>query len=241
MFELKKRDYSTIAELFAEWKGQHISEKEDNYLKYKGGNVPKEAFLIDGVIDEKQFEDKRSRGVATLFIAKEAYWYAENASEEQCEESLRNPMFWHREVSFGQVPETMFSKRLSMLINSYYSDDYKGINKEHLNLQSCAVLNLNKRGGFAYCKWETLEGYVSGYCKYIEKEIEMIKPNLIVCCGSSVKWLVEKYIGVDESIKIIAVSHPSYFALSDAEYLNQFECSLTLPGADGRCSFSPPS
>lgn len=224
--ELKKDNYLSIDDLFAEWQEQHQLEKDEEYLKYKGGHVPKDAFLPDGIIEEKQFEEKKNNGSSVLFIAKEAYWYTEEESEEKCRESLNNPVFWHREVSFGRVPETMFSKRLSMLINSYYSQNYQMINKEHFNLQSCAVMNLNKRGGFAYCKWETLEGYVSTYCKYIEKEISLIKPDLIICCGSSVKWLIEKYIDIDENIKIVSVSHPSYFALSDTEYLNQFKCSI---------------
>lgn len=226
MFEIEKENYVSIDQLFDEWKQQHKNECESEYDKYKGGNVPKTAFLPDGIIDDTQYNIKRDSGKSVLFIAKEAYWFTEDESEEQCLESLKNPIFWHREVSFGRVPETMFSKRLSMLINSYYSGNFETIDKVHKNLQSCAVLNLNKRGGFAYCKWETLAGYVSAYCKYIEKEIELIAPNLIICCGKDVKWLLDKYINIDKKIKVVTVSHPSYFALSDAEYINQLECAL---------------
>lgn len=226
MFELKKDNYLSLQELLDEWKEQHKEEIEEEYVKYKGGNVPKNAFLPDGIIDENQFRVKKREGKATLFIAKEAYWFMENESEESCMAALENPIFWHREVSFGRRPETMFSKRLSMLINSYYSNDYETIDKEHTNLQSCSMINLNKRGGFAYCKWDTLAGYVANYCKYIEKEIEIIAPNLIICCGKDVKWLLDKYVNIDKNTKVVTVSHPSYFALSDAEYINQLECAL---------------
>lgn len=226
MIELNQMSYSSLNELFDEWKNQHKKESDSEYLEYKGGNVPKISFLPDGIIEEKQFNLKKEKGKSVLFIAKEAYWFSENDSEEKCLKALNTPMFWHREVSFGRVDETMFSKRLSMLINAYYSNDYEVSDKNHLNLRSCAVLNLNKRGGFAYCKWKTLSGYVLRYCKYIRKEIELINPDLIICCGRDVKWLLDTYICIDTAAKVVAVNHPSYFALSDAEYLNQFECSI---------------
>jgi len=223
MKELKSS--KVLEELFEEWKKAHCREDETDYLKYRGGNVPKHAFLPDGIIDTEQFGEKKKMGKSLLFIAKEAYWYTENYSETDYREAVKEPKFWHREVSRGKVDETMFSKRLSMLANAFYNNDYKNVNKEHHNLQSTAVINLNKRGGFAYCKWETLEGYVASYCKYIEKEIELVNPDVIVCCGAGVKWLLDKYVSVDGA-KVISIYHPSYFALTDEEYLEQFECAL---------------
>ena len=163
-----------------------------------------------------------------MLIAKEANWYNNDTNKESCETAADNASFWVRDVAFSRVPETMFSKRLSMLINAYYNNDYKIINKEHTNLQSCAFINLNKRGGLSACRWETLERYTAQYAKCIEKEIKLIQPDFIICCGDGVKWLLERYhITDDIEAKVISVYHPSCFALSDAEYLRQFQCSLT--------------
>ncbi len=215
-----------LEELFEEWKSAHCEEAEEDYLKYRGGNVPKHAFLPDGIIDTDQFGEKKKTGESLLFIAKEAYWYTEKYSDEKYLEAVEKPKFWHREASRGAVDETIFSKRLSMMANAFYNKDYAKVDKDHHNLQSTAVINLNKRGGFAYCKWETLEGYVASYCRFIEKEIEIINPDVIVCCGAGVKWLLDKYVCIDKGIKVVSIYHPSYFALTDEDYLNHFECAL---------------
>ena len=220
----------SIKKLFSDWKNQHLSESNNEYEKYqnksKSNRIPKGAFIPDGIIDATQFSQKKALGCSVLFIAKEANWYSDNNTEAEDSSTLQEQPFWHKEVAFGETAETMFSKRLSLLINAYYNDNYALVNKDHKNLQSCAVINLNKRGGFSDCCWETLEGYVSRYHENIEKEISIINPDLIICCGNSVKWLLDKYVQIDRNIKIATVYHPSYFALPDTEYLNQFECAL---------------
>lgn len=203
--------------LFDSWKSAHAVEEDTAYIN----NIPKTAFLPDGIIDLAQFNAQTER---VLFIGKEAHWYRPDDSDEKYIENADNEMFWHRCVAFGKTPETMFSKRLSMLANAYFSGDYITVNKDHKVLQSVAFLNLNKRGGFSYCKWDSLEAYVSRYKDYISKEIELISPTSIICCGNGVRWLLNKYIDISVSIKVFTVSHPSYFALSDMEYLSQLEC-----------------
>lgn len=207
-------------ELFRAWKLAHDEELDTSYIS---GTVPKEAFLPDGIIDQKQYVASREK---LLFIAKEAYWFAPNDSAEKSAEYVKNANFWHQEVAFGNEKETMFSKRLSMLANALISGDYGTVNKNHKALQTVAVMNLNKRGGFSYCVWNTLESYVSKYRSYIEQEIQIIAPDRIICCGDAVRWLLEKYIIVSPKVKITTVSHPSYFALSDLEYLRQLECAV---------------
>lgn len=139
-------------------------------------------------------------------------------------------MFWHRKVAFGEVDKTNFSYRLSLLANAIISADtenYSIINKNHDVLQSVAVINLNKRGGYAYCVWDTLNTYVKKYQDYIRVQISMINPDLIVCCGYDVKWLLDEYKLAPSGSNVIWVYHPSYFAISDSEYLNQLKCAMS--------------
>lgn len=209
-----------IDELLALWKLAHKCEINTEYI---AGNVPAYAFLPDGIIDEIMYEQIKEK---ILYIAKEAYWYGENDDEKAAEKNAQTVMFWHREVAFGRVPETIFSKRLSMLTNAIFSNDFKTINKQHEVLRSVAVMNLNKRGGFVGCNRDVLEEYVKRYCAFIAKEIQLIAPQLIICCGDDVKYLLDKYVSVTANIKIIKVSHPSYFALTDAAYLQQLQRAL---------------
>lgn len=206
--------------LFKLWERAHKDEPDADYIR---GTVPQTSFLPDGIIDEEKYILRKEK---VLFIAKEAYWFSPEDSKEESIENAKGTMFWHREVAFGKVPETIFSKRLSMLANAIFTGNYYTINKDHRVLQDVAVLNLNKRGGFSYCVWNTLETYVHRYRDFISREIQMIAPTLIVCCGNGVRWLLDKYIDLPKNIKVITVSHPSYFALSDAEYLRQLECSV---------------
>jgi len=209
---------NSLCVLFDLWKEAHGCETDASYIS---GNVPANAFLPDGIIDEEQFNLKTEK---VLFIGKEAHWFRPEDSAEKSAENAGIVMFWHRRVAFGKTPETMFSKRLSLLANAFFSGDYTTVNKDHKVLQSVAFLNLNKRGGFSYCKWDTLEAYVSRYKDYISKEIELISPTTIICCGDGVRWLLNKYIDVSSSVKVLTISHPSYFALSDLDYLSQLEC-----------------
>ena len=209
----------SIEELFELWQKAHREESERDYF---GTNIPKGAFLPDGIID---YDKYKKSNIKVLLIAKEANWYLK---DKEYDEKMGFDMFWHREVAFGNgnVHETQFSKRLSMLANAVIKNDYKTVNKSHEALKSVAVMNLNKRGGYAYCVWDTLNTYVKKYRCFIKREIELLNPDIIVCCGYDVKWLLDEYNIVSNETKKVWVYHPSYFAISDADYLEQLRCAV---------------
>lgn len=211
---------SSVGELLPLWKLAHKCEVNTDYI---AGNVPAYAFLPDGIINEESFAKSSPR---VLFIAKEAYWYGEHDDDKAAAKNAETVMFWHRRVAYGEVPETIFSKRLSMLANAIFNDDFKTINKDHTALRSVAVINLNKRGGFVGCVWKTLEEYVKRYAEFISQEIELISPELIVCCGDGVRWLLENYIRLDKQIKVISLYHPSCWSISDEKYLQMLQKAL---------------
>ena len=214
------REITNISELLEIWKQAHKTECDVHYIS---GTVPQTAFLPDGIIEESLFAAQKEK---VLFVGKEAYWFSPDASAEENNKYADNVMFWHKRVAFGEVRETMFSKRLSLLTNAVFTGDYVTVNKDHTALRAVSVINLNKRGGFSYCVWDTLENYVSRYKDFISKEIELIAPTIIICCGNGVRWLLDKYITVPKKAKLVTVSHPSYFALSDSAYLHQLECAV---------------
>ena len=211
---------SSVGELLPLWKLAHKCEVNTDYI---AGNVPAYAFLPDGIINEESFAKSSPR---VLFIAKEAYWYGEHDDDKAAAKNAETVMFWHRRVAYGEVSETIFSKRLSMLANAIFNDDFKTINKDHAALRSVAVINLNKRGGFVGCVWKTLEEYVKRYAEFISQEIELISPELIVCCGDGVRWLLENYIRLDKQIKVISLYHPSCWSISDEKYLQMLQKAL---------------
>lgn len=210
----------TMDELFSAWEKEHCSENDTSYLSR---NIPAQIFLPDGIINPAEFEHSKPK---VLFIAKEANWYqSDNDPTKEID-----TMFWHREVAYGRVPRTSFSYRLSMLANAIMhseTDNYSVIDKSHDILKSVAFMNLNKRGGYSYCIWETLKSYVCHYQDFIRKQIEIISPDLIVCCGYDVKWLLDEYSLAPLCEKVIWVYHPSYFVISDKDYLQQLKCAMS--------------
>jgi hypothetical protein len=53
----------------------------------------------------------------------------------------------------------------------------------NIQLDKCAYMNINKRGGTAKCNFKILDEYARKYNKFITKEIEIINPKYIVILG----------------------------------------------------------
>lgn len=208
----------TMEVLFSSWK---VAQHKESDLSYLSSNIPRDMFLPDGVIDNEKFSRAPQK---ILFIAKEANWHQPDSNDSV------TSAFWHREVAFGRTPKTQFSNRLSLLANAIMNaekQNYTVVDKDHTVLQSVAVINLNKRGGYSYCVWNTLNTYVQKYQGFIRRQISMISPDLIVCCGYDVKWLIQEYGLAPDNVKTIWVYHPSYFSISDADYLDQLRCTMS--------------
>lgn len=50
-------------------------------------------------------------------------------------------------------------------------------------LIDCAYMNINKRGGYNTADKTRIRNYAKKYEKFIEKEIELLDPEIIICCG----------------------------------------------------------
>lgn len=212
---------SDIKALFSQWKETHQEEPDEVFRSYSpSGSIPKKSFLPDGIIDIGAYERAEPK---ILFVAKEANWFHPQGDNNTS--TLADSPFWLRDVVEDRLSAgrggSSFSRRLALLAGAALSEPvpYKALGKT-------AFLNLNKRGGFRSCVWQTLEGYVSQYRSFIRQEIELIAPDYIICCGSGVKWLLDKYECVPYGIRMVVVYHPSYFALSDEEYLQQLDCAM---------------
>lgn len=201
-----------LNELFIEWKQKHMDEIEPSYLE---NEIPKEMFLPDGIVDEKLFEESKER---ILIIGKELNWHYSGEGMLELNKK-QSEVFWLREVAFGLKDETRFSRGLALIANAVKDNDYVTVNMDSKVFNSVAMINLNKRGGFARCIWKQLKGYTKEYKDFINKEISIIKPTIVIYCGTDVKWLAEKYLTVPAECKVITAVHPSCFAESYANKL----------------------
>jgi len=221
----KIKDCTALDELETSWKQAHKDEK--NY-KRNSGNIAKKSFCPDGKVDENFYGNEHK----ILFIAKEA-----NCGRNHTENlvDVNSVSFWLKDCVEGTGTKGIFSDRLAMMANAYYEDNYifnKVQKQNYNNLRYTALINLNKRGGYSYCDHNYLTEYVKKYSKYIAKQIDLLAPDLIVCCSYIVYTLFNSYIKVHlsnniKNVKVISVFHPSYHYISDENYLRIFECAVS--------------
>lgn len=208
-----------IENLFAEW--QAMQQKESNY---EASEIAKDSFTYDGVIDPPEYAKQVTK---YLFISKES-----NIKNKKEQRPFRadGDIFWLRDVCLQkekpQKPNpSMFSNRLAMFANAIYSLDFERVNKCHDILNKVAFMNLNKRGGCSESKPKTIRKYTIKYAGFIKREIDMIEPDIIICCGSGLRDLLGKIGICSPRYTVIEVCHPSY-RKSDKFHLERLKAAF---------------
>ena len=120
---------------------------------------------------------------------------------------------------------TGFSSGLALLANAILNENFETPEKDISALRYVAFMNINKRGGFTECKTDLLRDYAQNYKDLIDREIKIISPDIIVCCGSGVRDCLS---GVDscKSLPVLEVYHPSARYKTDTDRLKKLEDEL---------------
>ena len=212
-----------LDELFEEWRKRHISEDYSNDKisknKISKNKISKNNFIPDGIIDEASYMQSPKK---ILFIAKEAACLKEENTIEENFEIAQNDGFWCRRVVLGEEKRgTSFSSGLALLANAILNENFETPEKDISALRYVAFMNINKRGGFTECKTD-LPGYVEIYKDLIDREIKIISPDIIVCCGSGVRDCLSN-VDSCKSVPVLEVYHPSYWLVKDTDKLKKLE------------------
>lgn len=202
-----------LEKLFDEWRKRHISED------YSNDKISKNNFIPDGIIDEASYMQSPKK---LLFIAKEAACLdkTEKTAEENFETAQKDG-FWCRRVVLGEEGGTRFSSGLALLANAILNENFETPEKDISALRYVAFMNINKRGGFTECETD-LSGYVKNYKDLIDREIRIISPDIIVCCGSGVRDCLSN-VDSCKSVPVLEVYHPSYWLVKDTDKLKKLE------------------
>ena len=208
-----------LEKLFDEWRKRHISED------YSNDKISKNNFIPDGIIDEASYMQSPKK---ILFIAKEAACLdkTEKTTAEENFETAQNDGFWCRRVVLGEEKRgTGFSSGLALLANAILNENFETPEKDISALRYVAFMNINKRGGFTECKTDLLRDYAQNYKDLIDREIKIISPDIIVCCGMGVRDCLS---GVDscKSLPVLEVYHPSARYKTDTDRLKKLEDEL---------------
>ena len=204
-----------LEKLFDEWRERHESEN------CSSENISKSNFIPDGIIDEASYMQSPKK---ILFIAKEAACLKEGNTIEENFEAAQNDGFWCRRVVLGEEGGTSFSSGLALLANAILNENFETPEKDISALRYVAFMNINKRGGFTECETD-LDGYAKNYKDLIDREIRIISPDIIVCCGMGVRGCLS---GVDscKSLPVLEVYHPSARYKTDTDRLKKLEDEL---------------
>lgn len=205
-----------LEKLFDEWRKRHISED------YSNDKISKNNFIPDGIIDEASYMQSPKK---ILFIAKEAACLdkTEKTTAEENFETAQNDGFWCRRVVLGEEKRgTSFSSGLALLANAILNENFETPEKDISALRYVAFMNINKRGGFTECKTKLLRDYAQNYKDLIDREIKIISPDIIVCCGSGVRDCLSR-VDSCKSLPVLEVYHPSARYKTDTDRLKKLE------------------
>ena len=205
-----------LEKLFEEWQERHESEN------CSSENISKSNFIPDGIIDEASYMQSPKK---ILFIAKEAACLKKGNTIEKNFEIAQNDGFWCRRVVLGEEGGTRFSSGLALLANAILNENFETPEKDISALRYVAFMNINKRGGVTSCQNRRLAAYVKKYKDLIDREIRIISPDIIVCCGMGVRGRLS---GVDscKSLPVLEVYHPSARYKTDTDRLKKLEDEL---------------
>ncbi len=215
-------ELKNLRELFNHWKDAQVhNEKTKEYMSKRKISV--KSFCIDGYVDEECWE----RGDKILFVLREAN--GAHATEMDGDSIIvgngEGKSFWIKN-EIQSKNEKNIPVMLKKLENVCFCLQEAGVlkNKERANfLKQSAFMNINKMGGYSSVHWPTLKKYAEQFKDYIKREIEIIAPEIIVCCGT--EWLLKEKVYSEEEwkklrckCKIYDLPHPAKRGISIRDY-----------------------
>ncbi len=199
-----------MKKLFEKWKQEH---KDDKLYEYDtpsidGKIIPKENFISDGFCVSNVIKEN-----TILYIAKESHEYDKDSiiNKEKINE------YKYLKKCFADNKNTSFPSRIRGMQEILGKD-----------IKDMTFMNINKRGGFSYTNMAVLNTYAMQFSDNIVNEIEIINPELIICCGIGLKRIINMvYTKCDKELNrpIVEVNHPSY-VISEEKYLDSFREEL---------------
>ncbi len=200
-----------MKKLFEKWKQDHKKDKLYEYdtPSIDGKIIPKENFISDGFCVSNVIKEN-----TILYISKESHEYNKDSIIDK--EKIKE--YEYLKNCFADNKKTLFPTRI------------KNMQEEVLykNIDDMTFMNINKRGGLSYTNMAILNTYAMQFSDNIVNEIEIINPELIICCGIGLKRIINMvYTKCDKKLNkpIVEVNHPSY-VISKEKYLNSFREEL---------------
>lgn len=182
--EERAKRATTIKELFGWWQQAHEAEVDEKTelttCPFQSKDKARKNFTVDCRLGETQ-----KGGV--LFICKESnlsgdirdeekhFWLKEEVVLNQ--PSICAPSQIKRVKSAKTYYRNCLGKTLNVLLEKGYPAPK--------NLENCAYMNLNKRGGNSTCNRTVLFAYIARYKTFIKREVELLQCDTVVLYSAS--------------------------------------------------------
>lgn len=215
--EERAKRATTIEELFCLWKRAHAAEVDEktapNTCPFPLEDKARKNFTVDGRLGEMQ-----KGGV--LFICKES-----NLSRDLKPEEKR---FWLKEEVVLNQPSVCDPSQMKIVksAKTHYRNCLEKTLSELLkkgypapkNLEDCAYMNLNKRGGNSTCNKTVLAAYIKKYKTFLQREIELLQCDVAVLYSASIygkkamKMIEQIFRGAGVKTVVKINCHPSRYS-----------------------------
>ena len=169
-----------LENFFEEWIKE---QKKDNEYDCEKTGIAIDSFTQDGVVDEDTWNALKPKK-KVLYLLREANGNTSKKDADGKGACVDDGEFWFKQcVNDGNIGNKIF-KRIAGMQRIIQNDDKSS---DTDLLKQVAYMNINKRGGGSKVDWKMLTSYANDYEEFIKKEICIIKPDIIVCCGTY--WL----------------------------------------------------
>ena len=213
---------NTLDELFSLWKEKQSNEpKESCYGEgNKTGTFPREdgkspdydtfkdGFYPDGVTSRVGNESSTNR-CQVLFILNEP-----NVTEKitKGKDKYKDSFWFNKAV--GESDREKYAQRFELAIQRLI--ETQGLKQEDSKLYG--FMNLNKRGGYGETGDQApLAAYVKKYLPFIEKQISLLSPKYIVCCGNYELLRKELFKTTDKHNASVSI-YPQQYKITDNHF-----------------------
>lgn len=124
-----------------------------------------------------------------LFLAREANWQDE-VSYKDMRSYLVEGVDWRNWQVIARWTKALTADH--DVVWQDVDDEAKALSFKRDELRKVAFVNIKKQGGRASVDWKELITYAKSYASYILRQIEICKPNVIVCNGTM--WMLERFV-----------------------------------------------
>lgn len=154
-----------------------FEKREDDLFKEWIAKQNYSSFMKDGVIDENTYFNEKTK---VLFVLKEA-----NCPEgkDDLKPYLKNPEL---KGNWWKTWNNVARWTIALLENSPYP---RSVSKEYRAsiLKRIAFLNIKKVGGDNQADSKELNAAAENDFEFIDRQIKMYSPDIIICCGQNGK------------------------------------------------------